>query len=165
MAYLFSIKPEYCDRIYDGAKTVELRRRVSPKIAVGSLMLIYETMPTKAVTGSAVISDIRTMDVDALWEVARTKGGIERDAFYRYFSGLEAGHAIALQCPLRLENPIPLADLIEDYGLQAPQSYREITDRVTAALLKHGQIPIGHQHPDPGGGRTDDPGILCLAAA
>lgn len=165
MAYLFSIKPEYCDRIYDGAKTVELRRRVSPKIAIGSLMLIYETMPTKAVTGAAVISEIRKMDLDTLWAVARTQGGIEREAFFTYFSGLEAGHAIGLRCALRLKKPVPLADLIEYYGLQAPQSYREITDRVAAALLKHGQISTGHQYPDPGGGRADDAGILRLAAA
>lgn len=165
MAYLFSIKPEYCDRIFDGAKTVELRRRVSTKITVGSLMLIYETMPTKAVTGAVVISEIKSMPVDLLWSLAQSAGGIERDAFYSYFSGLEAGYAICLRCPVRLKNPVPLADLIEEYGLQAPQSYREITDRVAAALLKHGEISTGHQYPDPSGGRADDAGLLRLAAA
>lgn len=128
-------------------------------------MLIYETTPTKAVTGAAVISGITTMDVDALWAVARTQGSIEREAFFTYFSGLEAGHAIGLRRAIRLKNPVPLSDLIEDYGLQAPQSYREITDRVAAALLKHGEISTGYQYPDPSGGRADDAGILRLAAA
>jgi len=165
MAYLFSIKPEYCGRIYDGLKTVELRRRVSPKIVVGSLMLIYETTPTKAVTGTVVMSEIKSMPIDALWGLAQSKGGIERDAFFLYFAGLETGYAICLRCPIRLRVSVPLADLIGNYGLQAPQSYREITDRVAAALLRHGQISTGYQYTDTGGGRADDAGILRLAAA
>jgi predicted transcriptional regulator len=165
MAYLFSIRPEYCERIYDGVKTVELRRRVSPKIAIGSLMLIYETTPTKAVTGTAVISDIKSMPINALWAVAEMKGGIDQAAFFSYFAGLESGYVIQLRRATRLPVSVPLTELVGDYGLQAPQSYREINDRVAAALLGHGQIPTGHQYSDTGGGRAENARVLRLAAA
>lgn len=165
MAYLFSIKPEYCEQIFDGHKTVELRRRVSSKMSVGSLMLIYETTPTKAITGVAMITSVKAMPLRSLWSLARMEGGILKEAFFAYFNGVEDGYAIGLRSAMRLPTPVPLADLIEDYGLQAPQSYREIPDHLTAALLRHGQISVGHQHTDTGGGRESDAGFIRLAAA
>jgi predicted transcriptional regulator len=165
MAYLFSIKPEYCAQIFDGLKTVELRRRVSPKISVGSLMLIYETMPTKALTGVAIITSIKAMPLRSLWGLAEREGGILQEAFFAYFDGLEDGFAIGLKAATRFPTPVPLVEMTEDYGLQAPQSYREIPDHLTAALLRHGQISVGHQHPDPRGGSESDARGLRLAAA
>lgn len=165
MAYLFSIKPEYCAQIFDGLKTVELRRRVSPKISVGSLMLIYETMPTKAITGVAVITSVEAMPLRSLWSLAEREGGILQEAFFAYFDGLEDGFAISLASAIRFPTPVPLMEMTEDYGLQAPQSYREIPDHLTAALLRYGQISVGHQHSDTRGGRESDTGFLRLAAA
>ncbi|WP_152950668.1 ASCH domain-containing protein [Brevundimonas sp. Bb-A] len=165
MAYLFSIKPEYCAQIFDGLKTVELRRRVSPKISVGSLMLIYETTPTKAVTGAAVITSVKAMPLRSLWGLAEREGGILRDAFFAYFDGLEDGFAIGLASAVQFPTPVPLNALTQYYSLQAPQSYREIPDHLTAALLRHGQISIGHQYSDTGGRCESDAGFLRLAAA
>jgi predicted transcriptional regulator len=165
MAFLFSIKPEYCARIFSGQKTVELRRRLSARVATGSLMLIYETTPTKALTGLAVISSVKSMPVHSLWDVAECQGGIPRDAFFAYFDGLPDGFAIGLASATRFEIPVPLDELAADYGLQAPQSYREITDHVAAALLRHGQVSVGHQHIVTGGGRESDTGFIRLAAA
>lgn len=165
MAYIFSIKPEYCAQIFDGLKTVELRRRVSPRISVGSLMLIYETMPTKALTGVAVITSVNTMPLRSLWGIAEREGGILRDAFFSYFDGLEDGFAISIRSATQFPVPVPLSAMTEIYGLQAPQSYREIPDHLTAALLRHGQISVGHQHSDPSGGRESHTGFLRLAAA
>lgn len=165
MAYLFSIKPEYCTQIFDGLKTVELRRRVSPKISVGSLMLIYETMPTKALTGVARITSVEAMPLRSLWSLAEREGGILQEAFFAYFDGLEDGFAIGLKAATRFRTPVPLVEMTEKYGLQAPQSYREIPDHLTAALLGHGQISVRHQHSDTGGRRESDPRFLRLAAA
>lgn len=165
MAYLFSIKPEYCAQIFGGLKTVELRRRVSPKISVGSLMLIYETMPTKALTGVAVITSVKAMPLRSLWRLAEREGGIMQEAFFAYFDGLEDGFAISLTSAIQFPKPVPLSAMTEYYGLQAPQSYREIPDHLTAALLRHGQISVRHQHSDTDGGRENDSGVLRLAAA
>lgn len=165
MAYLFSIKPEYCDRIFDGSKTVELRRRVSPKITTGSLMMIYETSPTKAVTGFALITSVKAVPLDPLWALAAREGGIEREAFFSYFNGLSDGYAISVSTATRMQTPIPLASLTENYRLQAPQSYREISDQLTAALLRHGQISVRHQRSDPGRGCESDTRFLRRAAA
>ena len=165
MAYIFSIKPEYCAQIFSRVKTVELRRRVSPKIRVGSLMMIYETMPTKALTGAAIITSVKAMPIRQLWALAEREGGIMHDAFFNYFQGLEDGFSISLGSATRFPTPVPLSDMTEEYGLQAPQSYREIPDHLTAALLRHGQILVGHQRPDTCGGRQSDSGLLRLAAA
>lgn len=165
MAYLFSIRPEYCTRIFDGKKTVELRRRVSPKIPLGSLMLIYETSPTKAVTGSAVISGVTSLPLADLWTIAKAQGGINSEAFDSYFAGMTDGYAIDLCRPRRFEIPVSLSRLVVDYNLQAPQSYREVADSVAAALMGHGQVSLGHEYFDPSRGRSDDTRGLRLAAA
>ena len=165
MAYLFSIRPEYCERIFAGRKTVELRRRVSSKLAAGSTMLIYETSPTKAITGTATIAGVRSLSLEALWTVAATEGGIGIDAFMSYFAGVDAGYAIDLLRPERLARPVGLQTLTVDYNLQAPQSYREVEESVAAALVGHGQVSSGHQYLDTCRGRSGNSRGLRLAAA
>ena len=52
---LLSIKPEYVELIFSGAKTVELRRVVPRAVLPNSDLIIYSTSPQKSIVGKARI--------------------------------------------------------------------------------------------------------------
>ena len=47
---LISIKPKYAEQIFNGEKTVELRR-VKTRLTTGDLVLVYVTSPKQALIG------------------------------------------------------------------------------------------------------------------
>ena len=57
-AVLMSIRPQYATKIFDGIKTVELRR-VKPKfLAEGDLIFVYVSSPVKSLVGAFTVSSI-----------------------------------------------------------------------------------------------------------
>ena len=54
---LLSIKPKYADKIFNGTKTVELRR-ICPKVTEGDLILVYVSSPVKALVGEFEVKKI-----------------------------------------------------------------------------------------------------------
>ena len=69
---IFSIRPIHAEKILDGSKTVELRRRFTGGVRPGTLALIYSTSPTSALTGSARIQDVQRLAVPDLWKRHRS---------------------------------------------------------------------------------------------
>ncbi len=51
---LLSMQPEYAKKIFNGEKTVELRR-VRPKLIAGDLVLVCASCPQKALLGLFVV--------------------------------------------------------------------------------------------------------------
>jgi hypothetical protein len=70
---IFSIRPPHAEKILDGTKTVELRRRFTGDVRLGTLALIYTTSPTSALTGFARIQD-------GLFDVSSGKAPVEQVA-------------------------------------------------------------------------------------
>lgn len=124
---LFSIKPVYADRILDGRKTVELRRRFTEAEVVGSLAFIYSTSPVRELVGYARIRDVRRLRVREIWREYRDAAGIEKADFDAYFEGRRDGWVIELEEPKRLADGVPIADLRERFGFVPPQSFRYVT--------------------------------------
>lgn len=120
---VLSVKPRYADKILDGTKTVELRRRFSDAIPSGANAWIYSTTPTKAMTGRATIADVQKMPLRQMWAKHRLSVAINKHEFEAYFSGLESGYAIVLQSPRPLHTPIALVDLRSFCDFEPPQSY------------------------------------------
>jgi len=120
---VFSIQPAHAQRILDGSKTVELRRRVKD-IKPGSLVLIYTTRPTSALTGFATIHEVEHLALDDLWKRYRSSAYLSRANFDDYFSGLKYGYAIVLGSARTLVHPIKLAELRERFGFEPPRSYQ-----------------------------------------
>lgn len=125
-ALLLSITPEYADKIADGSKTIELRRRF-PSLPVGTWIYFYATLPVGAVRGRARVADIDVSNPNQLWDKYRDKVGISRERFRSYFRDCETGTAVAL-VDYESIGPITLAQLranIVDFVV--PQSYRYLT--------------------------------------
>src|ERR1044071_4497734 len=93
---LLSIKPEYVELIFSGAKTVELRRVVPRSVLPNSDLIIYSTSPQKSIVGKARIEKIERMPVSRLWNKIRHCAGIDRKAFFAYFEGKSHGYALFL---------------------------------------------------------------------
>jgi len=122
---IFSIRPVHAEKILDGSKTVELRRRFTA-VRPGTLALIYSTSPTSALTGSAYIKEVERLAVSDLWEKHRSAACLQRSEFENYFSGLTKGYAIVLSSAKPVERPIALPELRERFGFEPPQSYQYI---------------------------------------
>ncbi len=120
---VFSIKPQYSERILDGAKTVELRRRFAPQIAPGTMAFIYTTTPIRALTGVAVIEGVVRRSTGAIWQEFAEQSCVSHSHFNSYFAGLSIAVAIKLRDPIRLKRPIELAELRERFSFEPPQSF------------------------------------------
>jgi predicted transcriptional regulator len=132
---IFSIRPVHAEKILDGTKTVELRRRFTGGVRPGTLALIYSTSPTSALTGSARIKDVQRLAVPDLWRRHRTGACLHKREFEDYFSGLDSGYAIVLTSAKPLPRPVGLPELRERFGFEPPQSYQYIRPHLRTLVM------------------------------
>lgn len=107
---LMSIRPRFAQDILAGTKTTELRRR-APAFRAGDVVVMYETSPTKAIVGVAVVEGIDDGPTERLWKAARNSAKVSRAEYVSYFAGVSKGSAIRLSGARRLQRPIPLTEL------------------------------------------------------
>ena len=131
---VFSIKPDYCDKIVSGTKTVELRRRFPASILPGTTALIYATSPTRALLGIAEIGDVHHVAPREIWDTFSKRAGITRKEFNNYFEGVERGYAIELRRARRLPRALELSELRRRFNFEPPQSFLYATPELRAAL-------------------------------
>ena len=131
---LLSISPAYAAMILSGVKTVELRRRFSKGVTLGTRAVIYSTAPDKCICGLATISDIETRSLDELWRATGRRARVSRQFFNSYFNGLDKGYAVHLEKPRQLQSKLTLDELRESCDFVAPQSYRYLGD-LSSSLL------------------------------
>ncbi|MGN6207957.1 helix-turn-helix domain-containing protein [Asticcacaulis sp.] len=132
---VFSIKPQYSEKILDGKKTVELRRRFPIDTPAGTKALIYSTSPTRAVTGIAQIDEVLKGTPSSIWKNFSTEACIAKDDFDSYFAGAENGFVIKLSHATPLSRPFELNELRERFNFEPPQSFLYATPKLRAALL------------------------------
>jgi len=131
---VFSIKPEYSERIFDGAKTVELRRRFPINVIPGTIALIYTTTPVRALTGMAEIEGVVRQSPTAIWNDFADQTCVSRSQFRSYFAGVSTAVAIKLRGARRLRAPIELAELRERFSFEPPQSFLYAQPQLRQAL-------------------------------
>ena len=132
-AIFMSIRPQYANKIFDGIKTVELRR-VRPKyIARKALILVYVSSPVKSLVGAFKVDRIIKKPLSELWEIVRDRAGVTREEFDAYFDGTLTGVGIFFSETWRLPEPIALRDLEDMIGFQPPQGFRYATASELAA--------------------------------
>lgn len=142
---VFSIKPQYSERIFEGSKTVELRRRFPSKIAPGTLAFIYTTTPVRAITGIAEIEDVMRHSPTKIWRDFASEACISRSDFRAYFAGVSTAVAIKLRRATRLHRPLGLAELRERFSFEPPQSFLYAQPHLRKAL-QHERVDLPHRH-------------------
>lgn len=124
---LISIKPEFVDLIFNGKKTVELRRVVPKDVSTETEIIIYASSPTQCIVGKATIKKIEAHPVELLWSKIGHKTGITFDHFIEYFTGKEMGYGLVLGDVEQFSSPYPLDSLREKLDFYPPQSYMYIS--------------------------------------
>ncbi len=118
-----SIRPEYAQRILDGRKKVELRRR-RPNLPTGSRIWIYATLPLGKVVGAAIVDEVVTAEIDVLWKMFRREAGISWREYDQYVRGSSTASAIRLSSVSYLEEEIALDSIRKRIaGFQPPQFF------------------------------------------
>jgi predicted transcriptional regulator/DNA-binding XRE family transcriptional regulator len=133
---VLSVRPLYSDKIFEGKKTVELRRRFPLSAPRGTVAYIYSTSPTRAMVGSAEIESVNKLPVQEIWEKFEKQAQISGSDFDKYFEGLTDGFAIAIANARAFPRPIELAELRERFGFEPPQSFLYATPDLRTALRR-----------------------------
>ncbi|MAM76639.1 helix-turn-helix domain-containing protein [uncultured Tistrella sp.] len=120
---VISIKPNYSGKIFDGIKTIELRRRFPSSVISGATAYIYSTSPEMALVGTTKIENVERLELSTLWKKHGRSASIKKIDFDEYFSGLKEGFALKLSMPRRFARPLTLPELKERFGFKAPQSF------------------------------------------
>lgn len=125
---IFSIKPEYVERIFSGEKKYEFRTSVCKKDI--SKIIIYETFPVSKVVGEVSVLKILKDTPENIWTLTNRNAGIVNKAFMKYFGNHEFAYAYVLENPIKYDRQISLKEL---NILAAPQSYLYISDEIVQA--------------------------------
>ena len=117
-ALLLSIKPEYVEKILQGEKKFEYRKRLAKEDV--SYIYVYSTAPSMKVVASVHIEGHLSDSPAALWEKTKAAAGISRAKFRDYFRGCKTAYAYKLGKVEVFESPKNLSD----FGVAvAPQSF------------------------------------------
>ena len=123
---ILSIRPKYSEKILEGRKTVELRRRFPVSPGKGTIVYIYSTAPVRALVGSAEIKTVLKLPISDIWQHYSGNASILRSDFDDYFAGLAEGVVIELSNIKALSRMIALSELRERCGFTPPQSFQYI---------------------------------------
>ncbi len=118
-AYLISIHPRFADLIYEGKKTIELRRKFNPKFE-HEIVYFYETAPVKKITGWAYVEIGDYVTVGSITPELLDEMCISEDEFINYI-GDSQGRMLHLGGAQRF--PIPM-DLSDAWNRRPPQSWK-----------------------------------------
>jgi predicted transcriptional regulator/DNA-binding XRE family transcriptional regulator len=120
---VLSIRPQYSEKIIQGKKTIELRRRFPVSAPRGTLAYIYSTSPVRAIVGRAEIVDVVKMPISDIWKNFSDMAFIKKKDFDDYFSDVTEGFALKFANAKALPRPLDLMELRQRFGFEPPQSF------------------------------------------
>ncbi len=110
MNYLFSIHPQYAEKIFDGTKTVELRNR-RVQLTHPARLWIYVTTPEKHLAGFATVRHVDFGNSTKIWKRYWGELGITQEQYFAYVGDRELVSAIVVEDVVRFETPLGLSRL------------------------------------------------------
>lgn len=124
MRVLLSIKPEYVDKIFQGEKKYEYRKRLFKRNDIKSI-IVYSTMPVGKVVGEFEIDEIIEDSPKSIWTKTKKYSGIDKKDYTEYFSDKKTGFAISIKNTIVYKTPLDLKELDPNIKC-APQSFMYI---------------------------------------
>lgn len=86
-----SIKGIYAERIMNGTKTIELRKRPIG-MELGDLILLYETAPDSIIQGGFIADKLISLPVSKMWDKYHSSMGVEKKFYDSYFENCEIAY-------------------------------------------------------------------------
>lgn len=139
--FVLSIRPTYIERILDGRKTVELRRRFPTSATPQSPMILYSTSPVQSIVAIASLEAVIEYSIKWLWRTFGEAAAVTRREFNEYFDGRDRGCALRLSRVCAFDQPIHLRDLVRQFDFSPPQSFCYWKTPIVQ-LAAHGRVEI-----------------------
>jgi predicted transcriptional regulator len=135
--FLFiSIKPEYANKIINRQKTIELRKN-RPNVQAGDYVLIYATVPVKAVIGFGKIKNLIDTSPENMWKSNADKLGINKDAYDKYYADSNRAIGIEISSICKFKIGFLLSEIKELFPkFSPPQTYRYISNIQALRIYK-----------------------------
>lgn len=124
MKILLSIKPEYAEKIFQGQKKYEYRKRIFKRTDV-NVVIVYATKPIGKVIGEFEIDEILEDDPIAIWEQTKKYSGIDKEDYLKYFGANKKGFALSIKNTIIYQKSLELSEL-DSKIKSAPQSFMYI---------------------------------------
>lgn len=121
---ILSIKPEFSNRIFEGTKKIELRKS-RPKVEEGDLVLVYNTLPDKAVVGICKVKEVIQSTPNEIWDNYSNDLGIDKKRYFEYYLGRDKAVGLKIDSFRKFKNRISL-DTIREFlpGFSPPQTFK-----------------------------------------
>ncbi|WP_278372265.1 ASCH domain-containing protein [Segatella bryantii] len=130
---LMSIQPKYAEKIANGEKKIEFRKKVFASTV--KKVYVYSSSPTKKILGYFNVTDIIKDTPERLWKRYHSIGFITYDDFIDYYKGHDVGYGIMVREFIRFSKPLDPKQ--HDPSFRAPQSYCYIDNVETISWLSH----------------------------
>lgn len=118
MKILMSIKSEYADKILNGTKIYELRKK--PLRNEINTIVIYSSGKVKKIVGEFEIDFVIKDIPENIWDLGETVLGISKDKFFDYYKNSKYAYAIKIKNIKKYKIPKELSN----FGInKAPQSF------------------------------------------
>lgn len=126
---MMSIQPKYMDRILNGDKVIELRKKFNTKWTQKRITL-YSSAPNKSIIGYAVIQKVTSNTPEKIWEQYGSELGCSKTEFANYIGDSDKIFAIKLAEITPYKSPIFLTQLsgFLNENLIPPQSYMSLKE-------------------------------------
>ncbi len=127
------IKPVYAERLINGTKRFEFRRR--PMSADVTHIVVYASSPYKRILGIVEVTSIERGSVRSVWNKTKECAGVSRAEYFDYFDGADFAYAIAIDPSktVRFDRHISPSDVEENFVV--PQSFKYVGFTFMEALL------------------------------
>ena len=119
MNILMSIRKKYCEAIFDGRKTIELRK-TKPITLFPCRVFVYESRGCGMVVGEFVCHAVERANIELIWRLYSGVVCVSRGEFDEYYGGSDVGCAWHIRDAVRYDAPVPLSE----FGMcRPPQSW------------------------------------------
>lgn len=120
MNLILSLKPQFAQKILDGSKLYEYRKKIPISNDIDKVY-IYASKPICKIVGYFIIDNVIEDSVSHVWQMSHEGSGITKDYYEAYFSGCDNAHAIKIKEVIKLDTPIDPKEVIKDFT--APQNF------------------------------------------
>ena len=139
---IISLKPYYADKIFDGLKKVELRRRIVSPLSDRDVF-IYVSSPVRELRGGFRVGRVWTGSPDEVWNIVADLATVNRREFDTYFRGQAVAYALEVTNVWEYDSPAGLSWLRNQFDdFVVPQSWRyaKIEEHETFQRMKRRRI-------------------------
>lgn len=126
MIALFSIKPEFVDKIFSGEKLYEYRKAIF-KNKVRKIV-VYSTKPVGMIVGEFDVEEILEDCPKLIWKKTKKHSGVNLSFYNEYFSGRDKGYAINIGKKRLYDSAINPFEVFDSFT--APQSFFYLDESV-----------------------------------